>query len=325
MHIYFAEAGPLWAITTYYNPNRYWRRRANFAHFRRHLNLPLLAVELNLGGGYELAPNDAEILIRVSDGDVMWQKERLLNIAIDALPKSCEFVAWMDCDVLFPKPEWTTQACRLLDRYDLVQPFAEMLHLRPEANLNATDWAGEALFTRRSVGTLFLEDGDPHEYFALLAEKKTQARGPGHVWVARRELLDRHGLYDARVIGGGDSVVAGAAYGTWEHAIARQRMNEPQAEHYRQWAEAFYADVQGRVACLDMAALHLWHGDIDDRRYRERFDDWREFEFNPARDIACEPGEAWRWATAKPGLHALLKEYFITRNEDGVPLLQKAA
>jgi hypothetical protein len=321
---YFADAGPLWAITTYYNPNRYWRRRANYTQFRRCLDLPLVAVELNLGGSYELKPRDAEVLIRCQGGDVMWQKERLLNIALAALPPSCQFVAWIDCDVLFPQPDWMTAACELLEHCPLVQPFADAVHLRPEANLNTSDWASEALFTRRSVGTLCLEGSDPHEYFTALAEKRVKARGPGHVWVARRELLDRHGLYDTRIIGGGDSVIAGAAFGTWEHAIARQRMNQPQAEHYRRWAAPFFADVQGRIGCLDTPVLHLWHGDIDDRRYRERFDDWREFDFDPESDIACEEGGAWQWATAKPGLHALLKEYFITRNEDGAPL-QKAA
>src|SRR5262245_1466730 len=165
---YYADAGPLWAITSYYNPNRYWRRRANYTQFRRHLDLPLVAVELDLGGRYELDPSDAEILIRCQAGDVMWQKERLLNIALAALPESCQFVAWMDCDVIFPQPDWAAESCRMLDEFPLVQPFAEMRHLRPDTNLSSLDWASDVLLNKRSVASVSLEGISPHDYFAAL-------------------------------------------------------------------------------------------------------------------------------------------------------------
>ena len=31
----------------------------------------------------------------------MWQKERLLNVALAAVPNNVEDVAWIDCDVVF--------------------------------------------------------------------------------------------------------------------------------------------------------------------------------------------------------------------------------
>jgi hypothetical protein len=44
----------LWAVTTYFNPMRYRRRLSNFRLFRKHLNIPLVAVELAYGKEFEL-------------------------------------------------------------------------------------------------------------------------------------------------------------------------------------------------------------------------------------------------------------------------------
>src|SRR5437868_14501260 len=98
---------PLWAITSFFNPAGYQRRLRNFHQFRRHLGVPLLAVELTFGDARPaLSRGDADILVECSDGDVMWQKERLLNLAVERLPASCRYVAWIDCDLIFDNDDW---------------------------------------------------------------------------------------------------------------------------------------------------------------------------------------------------------------------------
>ena len=91
----------LWEITSFFNPAGYKSRLTNYRLFRARLNVPLAAVELSFTGKFELQDTDAEILIQISGGDVMWQKERLLNIALGVLPTECDIVAWLDCDVIF--------------------------------------------------------------------------------------------------------------------------------------------------------------------------------------------------------------------------------
>ena len=44
----------LWAITSYFNPMQYQRRRANYRLFRKYLRVPLVAVELSYGPDFEL-------------------------------------------------------------------------------------------------------------------------------------------------------------------------------------------------------------------------------------------------------------------------------
>ncbi|MCP5112425.1 MAG: hypothetical protein GY953_16495 [bacterium] len=80
---------PNWAITSYFNPAAYQRRLWAYQIFRRKLTLPLVTVELSYAPDFELANSDAEILIQIHGRDVLFQKGRLLNVAIDAVPKSC--------------------------------------------------------------------------------------------------------------------------------------------------------------------------------------------------------------------------------------------
>lgn len=76
------HASDLWVITCYFNPLRYRRRLANFRIFRENLRAPLIAVELAYGPEFELESDDAEVLIQTHCKDVMWQKERLLNVGL---------------------------------------------------------------------------------------------------------------------------------------------------------------------------------------------------------------------------------------------------
>jgi hypothetical protein len=74
----------LWAITSYFtfdDPPGVKRRLQAYREFRRHLQIPLAAVELSHKGNFDLCSEDAEVLIQVSGGAILWQKERLLFVA----------------------------------------------------------------------------------------------------------------------------------------------------------------------------------------------------------------------------------------------------
>ena len=44
------------------------------------------------------------------------------------------------------------------------------------------------------------------------------------------------------------------------------------------------------------------------------------FDFDPTRDIAISKSGPWRWASDKPELRAYLRDYFVSRQEDGCPV-----
>jgi hypothetical protein len=90
----------LWAITSYFNPAGYGRRLANYRTFASQLGVPLVTVELAFGGAFELCKDDADTVVQLRGGDVMWQKERLLNVALQSLPPHCKKVLAIDCDIV---------------------------------------------------------------------------------------------------------------------------------------------------------------------------------------------------------------------------------
>ena len=64
----------LWGVSAYFNPAGYKSRLDNYQNFRKRLKVPLVTVEMSTNGRFELHREDAEILVQLSGGDVLWQK-----------------------------------------------------------------------------------------------------------------------------------------------------------------------------------------------------------------------------------------------------------
>jgi hypothetical protein len=311
-----AQSPSLWAITSYFNPMRYRRRLANFQIFCANLRVPLVAVELAYGPEFELQAGDAEILIQLRGSAVLWQKERLLNIALQALPGDCKKVAWLDCDVIFDDLDWPEAASSLLDRFFIIQPFKHVHYLSPHW-LPGAGYKTELQFTRPSAA-LSLASGVPAATclgHALDVREGTSA--PGLAWAARRQILDRHGFFDTCIVGGGDTAMICAAHHCFEELMFRHCMNERERQRYMTWAEPYYETVRAETAFVDTDIFHLWHGDQRDRKPRVRFEGFQRFQFDPCNDIAIDEGGYWRWNTDKPEMHEYVRSYFASRREDG--------
>jgi hypothetical protein len=290
----------LWVITSYFNPVGYRRRLLNYRRFRSALGVPLAAVELSFTGSWELADHDADLLLRVADGDVMWQKERLLNLVVAHLPPECEYVAWIDADVLMQDADWPEQAVAALASVPLVQLFSEAFDLGPDGAIPMSSVPSVAALATRGEST-------------ILADIKH-----GMAWAARRDVLQRHGLYDSCVIGGGDTALMRAAYDKHTgRVVKRLQLFGRARDHYVIWANGFHDEVRGRVGVLPGSIHHLWHGDLENRRYQLRHSDLARHDFDPWTDIRLSDDGAWRWASDKPALHALLSDYFHSRQDDG--------
>ena len=306
----------LWAITSYFNPVGYKRRLQNYLTFRRKLNVPLVTVELAYRDDFELPPDAADVLVRVRGGDVLWQKERLLNLALAALPGDCDAVAWLDCDVVFDDDDWADRAVRALDRFPMVQPFEQVyepLADRWEASRPIASDVRPAY----SIAHL-LQRGElaPELLRGIIRVK--QAGTAGLAWVARRDLLDRDGFYDACIMGSGNRAMISAALGSPADAIHFLRMTPRWADHYRAWAERHSHAVGANIGCLEGSVVHLWHGDLEHRRYQDRHCDFSAYGYDPSTDIALDGRGCWRWNSEKPEMHEFVAQYFRERREDGI-------
>lgn len=312
-----SENSSLWAITCYFNPVGWERRLWTYRQFRISLGVPLLTVELGFQGRLDLHEEDADKLIQIPDGAVLWQKERLLNLAVSALPDHCQQVAWLDCDVLFEREAWPSLTKAALEDAPLVQLFQQVHYLGkewqpghplPSAIIRSRPSLASGVAAGLPVGECLIHPSP---------QQRPGTYANGMAWAARRDLLDRHGVYDASIIGGGDRAISCAAYGCFDHIVQWHYLNGHQHAHYLRWAQPFHADCQGKVGVLDTDIFHLWHGDATARGLGSRHEGLSHHDFDPDTDIAKDGRGGWRWASDKPELHRFMREYFASRREDG--------
>lgn len=312
----------LWAITCYFNPCRYQTKRANFDAFKAGLDAVganLLTVELAFDDEpYELEASDHVLQLR--GGGLMWQKERLLNIAAATLPASCRKIAWLDNDVLFENPGWFEQTSEALDELMVVQPFDRVVRL-PRGHTKFQG-LGERY---ESFGSVFARAPKVARSFEFVHHGHT-----GFAWAARRELFEQVGLYDACLTCSGDHLMAhGFAGGMIGTPCISRMLGAKMAyrQHFFTWAVKARDLVGGRVGVVPGNLLHLWHGDLVNRRYGELNDEFKNFDFDPDKHLRYDESGLWEWADAPEEMRDWASELFWMRREDGDPdaPLQKVA
>lgn len=298
----------LWVVTCYFNSNNFQTRRDNYDRFAqpiREAGINLLTVECAFGAADFALPAGPDTM-RVRSRDVMWQKERLINLAVASLPAHVRKVAWLDCDVLLSNPGWAVETAALLDDVPIVQTFKTAIRL-PRSHTayrglgevwNGFAWVSEV------VSDVFAKDYGQHGH-------------TGFGWAARRELLDRHGLYDACISGSGDHFMAHAMRGDLVMECEECPTSPRLREHFGQWAKSFHADVSGRIRSTAGTVLHLWHGDTKDRAYGARHEELIRLNFDPSADLRLDGNGLWEWAGDKPRLRRWMHDYFESRKEDG--------
>lgn len=296
-------------VTCYFNPCNYRSLTRNLLIFLRRMSareLPVFVAELSF-------PSQSPVLREADDcvramhftaADVMWHKERLLNLAIARLPPRYTKVAWLDADVIFPDGRWYERASQLLDRYDLVQLFDEV---------RALDNAGNEI--GRGEGLVsYIERGKPDPFNFPKFRNRT-----GLAWAATRSILADHGLFDVMILGGADKYMALAAYGAADDPAKSelQRLSPGLMRAFEGWTKRFYAAIRGKVGCLETTVLQLGHGRLEHRQHVQRSSILRQHDFDPETDVAAGELGVWRWSSDKPLLHAEIARYFEGRLEDG--------
>jgi hypothetical protein len=300
------SASELTVITTFFNWCGFESKIANYLRFSREmdsLGIQVLTVECaNWNCPFSLPPGPNVIHTRTNSA--LWQKERLLNIAINHLPHTCRFVAWIDCDLLFLNHNWASEASQLLEHYAVVQLFDDMIRLGP----------GETSATVEPTLTKSFMDG-----VLRSAEDNSPMRlgHPGFAWAARRDILETcNGLYDACIVGGADCAMAHAWFGTYACPSVAHIAHGEHRSHYQRWARKAHSTVAGSVSLVRGRVLHLWHGSYENRQYAERHEQLASYSFEPDKDIASNSYGCWEWNSEKPELHNWMLQYFVSRHED---------
>lgn len=295
-------------ITCYFNPNHYQTRRRNFETFASSINVrgTVLVIECAFDDSdYELP--SGLVYKRVRAKDLMWQKERLLNILIAELPQVISKVAWLDCDLVFENDGWLADADKALDTYRVVQLFERVVRLPQGSTQNAG--GGE---TRESFGSVYARSTMPRRDPAAQHHGHT-----GYAWAACRDVL-RHGLYDGCISGLGDHLMAHAFAGDWGSPCLKSHFEENLVyrKHFEAWYQAVHPLVYHKIGYVPGKIFHLWHGNYDDRRYVAQTRELNALNFSPGEDLQVGACGCFEWNSLNPDLRTWAKHYFSARHED---------
>ena len=308
--------GTFWGITTFYNPAGYKNKSENYKKFRessKKQGLKLLCVELAFNGSdFELTKNDADILLQLRCSSVLWQKERLLNIALDSLPKECDKVAWVDAEVIFDNDSWIEETCSLLEKYMIVQPYSSAAFLKKDDQFKEiTDYPWGIGCGKRNNGMAYVISNFGKRKLNWFLEHGQ----PGLAWAGRRKIFDKLNFYDQHILGAGDLLMAHAFYDS-DNKMLLKKLSAGLKETYCSWRRKIYKEVKGSVYFTDGQIIHLWHGQRKNRLYGEIDYVLGRYEFDPRHDMKISKNGCFEWNTKKSELHDDIRQYFFKRMED---------
>lgn len=300
----------LWIISCFYNSNSYKSKHLNFNLFVEKIeaaNLNYLIVECAFKN-QPFSLKKSKHVLRIRTPDIMWQKERLLNIALDHLPTKCKKIAWVDCDVLFENSDWAKETASKLRYFKVVQPFKQAIRL-PKDTIQYNG-IGEYY---DSFG--YICSQNPY----IVSEGRFDLHGhTGFAWASNRSLFSKLGFYDVCIAGSGDHMMAHSFVGDWNTKCIKRVIgnNSHFYNHYLEWSKKIYIKTKAKISYVDGTLLHLWHGDVENRNYVVRQRTLEEFGFDPSNDIKLNKEKCWQWNHGNEKLIRWAEDYFVLRKED---------
>lgn len=284
-------------ITTFFNPNNYINIKYNYSRFSKKIKekCDLFTIELSFDGNFYLE-GDNILKIKGNKSNILWQKERLLNILLEKISEEYTNIAWVDCDILFENENWITECNEKLQKYKVVQlyEFANRLNQNDEIELRS-----KGIVKRISE----INQIDINLSLGI----------PGFSWAIRREVLDEIKFLDTQIIGGADSLMFYSFFGQKKGFVSNQ-MNTEWYNHFENWSDKAYKLVNNSVGFVSGEIIHLYHGKMSNRKYNDRYKILAEHNFNPS--IHLKKDEYGLWSLKDTKITNKLKKYFENREED---------
>lgn len=298
----------LYVITAVFNPWRYNKRIKLYRDFEEYVNksgAKLLTCEVAFGDrDYVVTEADDPFDLRLRTSEELWHKEKMINLAIHRLPRDWKYVAWIDADITFARPDWVQETVHLLQHYQVIQMFSHAIDTGPNH---------EHLKTHTGMMYAYHE-----EKMHLANNHKYESLHPGFAWAARRSAIHNlGGLFDVAVLGSADRHMALALIEkvelSYPHGLATGYI-----EQLQMWQDRCKQHIRKNVGFMQGSIMHYWHGKKVDRRYQDRWKILVKHAYDPEFDLKPDEYGLWQYTGNKPELEYDIRKYFRARNEDSI-------
>jgi hypothetical protein len=227
-----------------FNPSKTKRILMNYFYSKNQFiiqKLPVFTIELVYAGQTPEIPD----AIHVHSNSVMFHKENLYRILETKIPKKYKKLAFLDCDILFSSPKWYSETSKLLNEYDVVQPFE---------NAHWMDLTYSQIELSRK--TVLEMKGNTWSF----------NYHPGFAWCMTRGWYNYSGFFDYALSGSGDTLSA-AAWLKKKFPANFQSLPKSLKHQYSK----FLDKTSPKITYLKgVDVYHLYHGSRDNRQYSVR-------------------------------------------------------
>jgi hypothetical protein len=235
----------------------------------------------------------------LSGGDVMWQKERLVNIGIEKLPNDTDTVIVLDTDIIFSSEETLEYIEYELNNYKAVQCFSDCRNLNPY------------LIDFESIDYTNLSP-DNHEYFfgdkiyssafAYEIFGNVHRGQAGYAWAFKYDTIKKIKLYEENIIGSGNKTMVFAFLGLSprktirNHEIFSKILVEDSFDSYISYLTKVknHGITRNDISYLDFPIYHLHHG-IDSLPFDTMRKFLRKNKFNFQKDLIKTEGKPFKF------------------------------
>lgn len=308
---------PLYVVTTVFNPIRWrsrWKLYDDFVRMVEQSGAVLYTVEVAFGDReFAVTSHDNPRHLQLRTSQELWIKENSLNLMIQRLPADWQYVAWVDADVHFVRPDWANETIHQLQHYDFVQMWSEAHDLKANHELMTTHNSFVWCWQRK------LQDFYPKEtgYYGAKPGQKKYYWHPGYAWAARRSALEAvGGLIDWGILGGGDLYMARLLTGI--SRVLPKSLGPTGQAWLKTWGERADRCIRKNVGVVEGGLFHYWHGPKAQRGYQDRGQILVSGKFDPAAHLRRDTQGLWMLDDLAVELRDGIRSYFRQRNEDQV-------
>lgn len=311
-----------YVISVCSNPVRYKRRWELFKQFEKHMHdvgANLITVEQAFGKRqFQLTERDNLMHVQVRTDQELWHKENLINIGIQHLCQidpDWQYVAWIDGDVHFQRPDIILETAQQLQHYHWVQMFSHAVDMGPN---------GEALKIYNGFMYNYFHNDNcapqGHGYGGYYVEKGSFWH-PGWAWAARRSAIDRVPLLDRAILGAGDHHMALCLIGQGHRSVPGG-VSKSYRNYIMNWQNMVDCHFKRNVGYVPGTLTHYWHGHKKNRKYVERWDILTKNNYDPYTDVSPDAQGQLRLNVHLGDRYIKLRDdirrYFRQRNEDSI-------
>jgi hypothetical protein len=309
--------GPLWVVTSIFNPVRYrsrWRLYMDFRKMVRDAGAKLCTVEIAFGDrAFALDDGQHDLYVPLRSRDELWLKENGLQIGFERVPQDARHVGYIDADVRFARDDWADEILQQLQHHRVVQPFSELVTLGP---------GYEVLRKFKSYAWCMANSTSVPARGRHAYEQRNSygSRGYWHPGISlffRRSVLDAlGGLVDWAVLGGGDLHMVSALAG--QPFQVKAQLGKSGQRWLKIWRERARRVVLRDVGYCEGVVMHYHHGPRVLRAYRTRGQILVDSGFEPERDLVRASNGLWQLRPENVLLRDGIRKYFRARSEDSL-------